>query len=85
MNISELEEKGVTEDKVFFESFSKGGTTKGDTKPVASNSSEIDSAEIVCTASGKTLTWQKGNGTILDFIVILIRNYLGKAKFNKLR
>ncbi|MDJ0678571.1 MAG: 2Fe-2S iron-sulfur cluster-binding protein [Xenococcaceae cyanobacterium MO_167.B52] len=63
-----LGELGVAEEKVFFESFSKGGSTKGNTKPVANNSSELDSAEIVCTASGKTLTWQKGNGTILDFV-----------------
>ncbi len=62
-----LGELGVTEEQVFFESFSKGGATKGNTKPVTNNSSELDSAEIVCAASGKTLTWQKGNGTILDF------------------
>ncbi|MGK7934908.1 MAG: 2Fe-2S iron-sulfur cluster-binding protein [Xenococcaceae cyanobacterium] len=64
---SGLGELGVSEDKVFFESFFKGGTTKGKTQPVTTHSGEIESAEIVCTASGKTLTWQKGNGTILEF------------------
>lgn len=62
-----LGELGVTEDKVFFESFSKGGKTKGNTQPVTTSTTEIDSAEIVFAASGKTLTWQKGNGTILEF------------------
>jgi ferredoxin-NADP reductase len=64
---SGLGELGVSEDKVFFESFSKGGTTKGKTQPVTTNDAEIDSAEVVFAASGKTLTWQKGNGTILEF------------------
>ena len=64
---SGLEELGVSEDKVFFESFSKGGQTKGKTQPVTTDSVEIDSAEIVFAASEKTLTWQKGNGTILEF------------------
>ena len=62
-----LAELGVSEDKVFFESFSKGGKTKGNTESVATNSGSIDSAEIVFAASGKTVTWQKGNGTILEF------------------
>ncbi|VEP16287.1 Oxidoreductase [Hyella patelloides LEGE 07179] len=64
---SGLGELGVVEDKVFFESFSKGGKTKGNTQPKTTNTEGIDNAEIVFAASGKTLTWQKGNGTILEF------------------
>ena len=62
-----LSELGVSEDQVFFESFSKGGKTKGHTEKVKNNNAQqIDSAEIVCVASGKTLTWTSDDGTILE-------------------
>lgn len=64
---SGLSELGVSENKVFFESFS-GGKTKGKTEAVSNNSSQIDRAEIVCASSGKTLTWNQGDGTILEFV-----------------
>lgn len=59
-----LSELGVTEDKVFFESFS-GGKTKG--KEQATTTSSVESAEVTFTASGKTLTWNEGDGTLLEF------------------
>ena len=58
-----LDELGVPKDRVFFESFSKGSKATAETK----SDSNLDSAEIVLTESGKTLTWQKGDGTILEF------------------
>ena len=61
-----LKELKVAEDKVYFESFS-GGKTKGKTEAKTSDRETIESAEITFAASGKTLTWQKGNGTILEF------------------
>lgn len=61
-----LAELGVSEDRVFFESFSKNVKTKN-TEPVKVDNNSIDSAEIVFAASGKTLTWQKDSGTILEF------------------
>ena len=62
-----LQELNVSEDKVFFESFSKGGKTKGKAETTANNNSAVESAEITFAASGKTLTWQQGDGTILEF------------------
>ncbi|MDJ0686870.1 MAG: 2Fe-2S iron-sulfur cluster-binding protein [Xenococcaceae cyanobacterium MO_188.B32] len=58
-----LDELGVPKNRVFFESFSKGSKATAETK----SDSNLDSAEIVFTESGKTLTWQKGDGTILEF------------------
>lgn len=58
-----LDELGVTKNRVFFESFSKGKKATAETK----SDSNLDGAEIVFTESGKTLTWQKGDGTILEF------------------
>ena len=67
---SGLSELDVTEDKVFFESFSKGGKTKG-AAPAApvldSTSGDISQAEIVFAASGKTATWSPDQGTLLEF------------------
>ena len=64
---SGLNELAVSEEKVFFESFSKGGKTKGKDESKANDSDTVESAEITFAASGKTLTWQKGHGTILEF------------------
>ncbi|GAB4532511.1 MAG: 2Fe-2S iron-sulfur cluster-binding protein [Pleurocapsa sp.] len=64
---SSLSELGVSENKVFYESFG-GGKTKGKTEVVSNNSNQIDSAEIVCASSGQTLTWNQGDGTILEFV-----------------
>ena len=58
-----LDELGVPKNRVFFESFSKGSKVTAETK----SDSNLASAEIVFTESGKTLTWQKGDGTILEF------------------
>ena len=58
-----LAELGVPKNRVFFESFSKGKKAATETK----SDTNLDSAEIVFTQSGKTLTWQKGDGTILEF------------------
>nr|MCU0537314.1 2Fe-2S iron-sulfur cluster binding domain-containing protein [Hydrococcus sp. Prado102] len=51
-------------EKIFFESFSKASKTAPQT--IATNET-LSSAEIVFARSGKTLTWQKGDGTILEF------------------
>lgn len=67
---SGLSELGVAEDKVFFESFSKGGKTKGAAQPSQTEDKapgEVSQAEIVFAASGKTLTWSADQGTILEF------------------
>ncbi len=61
---SGLNELGVPEDKVFFESFG-GGKTKGKAESTAQ--SAADTAEIVFARSGKTLNWTKDDGTILEF------------------
>ncbi|MGD1921776.1 MAG: 2Fe-2S iron-sulfur cluster-binding protein [Pleurocapsa sp.] len=64
-----LNELGVPEDRVFFESFG-GGKTKGKSKATSStqeNSAHIESAEVVVTQSDKTLTWTPEDGTLLEF------------------
>ena len=63
---SGLKELGIAEEKVFFESFS-GGKTKGKSETTDNNSNSLESAEITFAASNKTLTWQKNDGTILEF------------------
>ena len=60
---SGLQELGVPEEKVFFESFG-GGKTKGKAETAQSS---IDTAEIVFANSGQTLNWTKDDGTILEF------------------
>ncbi len=62
-----LDELGVPTNRVFFESFSKGSKASTKTKNDSKSDSNLASAEIVFTKSGKTLTWQKGDGTILEF------------------
>ena len=62
---SGLAELEVSEDRVFFESFS-GGKTKGVTKK-SSLGGSISSAEVVFASSGKTLTWNEGDGSLLEF------------------
>jgi hypothetical protein len=62
-----LSELGVPQERVFLESFSKGASTKSETKNTFSNNGKVDSAEIVFVQSGKTLTWNSGDGTILEF------------------
>ena len=67
-----LSELTVPEDRIFFESFTKGGQTK--TKPdlaantnINTNINDLESAEIILSRSQQTLTWNKGDGTILEF------------------
>ena len=62
-----LKELGVAEDRVFFESFSKGGATKAKAEPATTTEGTIDSAEIIFSESGKTLNWTKNDGTLLEF------------------
>lgn len=61
-----LNELNVLEDKVFYESFS-GGKTKAKAEPELANNGAVESAEITFAESGKTLTWTKDDGTLLDF------------------
>ena len=62
-----LKELGTSEDRVFFESFSKGGTTKAKAEPTITNEETVESAEVTFSESGKTLTWTKDDGTLLEF------------------
>jgi uncharacterized protein len=58
-----LHEWGVSQEKIFFESFSKVSKTT----PQTNVNQGVQSAEIVFTRSNKTLTWQKDDGSILEF------------------
>jgi hypothetical protein len=63
-----LNEWGVPESRVFFESFTKAGKVSSTSQPPAATAGEdVREAEIVFTKSGKTLTWQEDDGTILEF------------------
>ena len=61
-----LTELGVSEDRVFFESFG-GGKTKGKAQADSNGAGSIDSAEVVFAGSDKTLTWTPEDGTLLEF------------------
>ena len=61
-----LDELGVSEDRVFFESFG-GGKTKGKAKAASSEGTNVESAEVVFARSNQTLTWTPENGTLLEF------------------
>ncbi|MEM7717164.1 MAG: 2Fe-2S iron-sulfur cluster-binding protein [Cyanobacteria bacterium P01_A01_bin.68] len=74
--ITGLKELGVSEDKIFYESFSGGVSSsvknntqknKADTSQGNENSADGNSSEIVFAKSGKTLTWNQDDGTILEF------------------
>lgn len=54
----------VPDRQVFFEAFTKGTEAK---TPVASPNAAGDRAEIVFAESGKTATWQSGDGSLLEF------------------
>lgn len=58
-----LKEWGVAENKVFFESFS---TTKKSSQSSTAFGG-VETAEIEFALAGKTLTWNQGDGTILEF------------------
>ncbi|MEL7241392.1 MAG: 2Fe-2S iron-sulfur cluster-binding protein [Cyanobacteria bacterium J06629_18] len=60
-----LKEWGVPDSKVFFESFSKA-PKKADSES-STTVDGVETAEIEFAESGKTLTWNKGDGTILEF------------------
>lgn len=59
-----LKAAGIPEDRVFFESFLKGGKAKA---PSADGSGGSEGAEIVFDQSGKTATWKSDAGSLLDF------------------
>ncbi|WP_414513855.1 2Fe-2S iron-sulfur cluster-binding protein [Nostoc sp. PCC 9305] len=61
-----LKESGVPDSRVFFESFGKPMKTQSE-KQTAMATGDEKFAEIVFTKSGKTLTWQPSDGTILEF------------------
>ena len=61
-----LNELGVSEDKVYFESFG-GGKTKGKVTANSSSEGSVESAEVVFAQSHKTLTWMPKDGTLLEF------------------
>jgi uncharacterized protein len=61
-----LKKSGVPESRVFFESFGKPMKSQLE-KQTAIATGDKRFAEIVFAKSGKTLTWQPGDGTILEF------------------
>ena len=61
-----LNELNVSEDNVFYESFSSG-KTKAKTEPATANNDTIESAAVTFAESGKTVTWTKNDGTLLEF------------------
>jgi len=63
-----LQTWGVPEDRVFFESFSKPiPVASSAPTPVANTGEGVTTAEITFAKSGKTLTWNQEDGSILDF------------------
>ena len=60
-----LKEWGVADNRVFFESFSKA-PKKSDSESSTAVAG-VETAEIEFAQSGKTLTWNQGDGTILEF------------------
>ncbi|MEH1837424.1 MAG: 2Fe-2S iron-sulfur cluster-binding protein [Nostoc sp.] len=61
-----LKESGIPDSRVFFESFSKPMKSQSE-KQTPSTTRDEKFAEIVFAKSGKTLTWQPSDGTILEF------------------
>ncbi len=61
-----LNEWGIPENQVFFESFSKG-SKKSSSESSTTVGEGVETAEIVFAESGETLTWNPGDGTILEF------------------
>ncbi|MBN3905601.1 MAG: 2Fe-2S iron-sulfur cluster binding domain-containing protein [Nostoc sp. NMS1] len=61
-----LKESGVPDSRVFFESFGRPMKSQSD-KQTAGATGDKRFAEIVFAKSGKTLTWQPSDGTILEF------------------
>ena len=64
-----LKELGVSDDRVFYESFSKGGKTKGsgEKTPVSKTVTTGETKQVTFARSNKTLTWTPEDGTLLDF------------------
>lgn len=61
-----LKESGVPDSRVFFESFGKPMKSVSE-KQTQTATGDDNFAEIVFAKSGKTLTWQPSDGTILEF------------------
>ncbi|AFY41193.1 2Fe-2S iron-sulfur cluster-binding protein [Nostoc sp. PCC 7107] len=61
-----LKAAGVANNKVYFESFGKAMKSESE-KPTQTATQGEEFAEIVFAKSGKTLTWQPSDGTILEF------------------
>jgi len=61
-----LKESGVPDSRVFFESFGKPMKSQSE-KQTQTATGDEKFAEIVFAKSGKTLTWQPSDGTILEF------------------
>jgi ferredoxin-NADP reductase len=61
-----LKESGVPDSRVFFESFGKPMKSQSEKQTQTATENERF-AEIVFAKSGKTLTWQPSDGTILEF------------------
>jgi len=60
-----LQAAGVSESQIFFESFTKGSSKMPEAPIVVGNAS--NQAEILFAESGKTATWQSGDGSLLEF------------------
>jgi uncharacterized protein len=61
-----LKKSGVPDSRVFFESFGKPMKSQSE-KQTQTATGDDKFAEIVFAKSGKTLTWQPSDGTILEF------------------
>ena len=63
-----LKELGISEDRVYFESFGGGKTKgKGETKTAKDKNVAVNTAEVVFARSGQTFTWTQDDGTLLEF------------------
>jgi uncharacterized protein len=63
-----LQSAGVPEDRVFFESFSKGSKAISESKTHSETTNEkVTSAEVVFAKSGKTITWSENDDSLLEF------------------
>jgi uncharacterized protein len=63
-----LKEAGVPESRIFFESFGKPMKVVSERQsPDVTVGKGVKAAEIVFAKSGKTVNWQEGDGSILEF------------------
>ncbi|WP_228055319.1 2Fe-2S iron-sulfur cluster-binding protein [Gloeocapsopsis crepidinum] len=62
-----LKESGVASSSILFEVFGAPMKATAEKHPVVNRDEAVEAAKILFAKSGKTLTWDKGEGTILEF------------------